>query len=523
MNTVLQIQEILATRDLTLHRVSRRSADLFGGSSPFYVPHNLYHRLSHASFRPTIHQVLSLSRISGYQLCDWLAVFGFDLDAISRVQLLIPRQRTTVLDSAVYDRSRWVPWLGERAGNEACSSTAPLGHLVLWGEPRRSADLLAPGLGKFAYARVGQDDVYARPQFVCGSIVRADTTRAREFVTAEAGADGRFFLVEHRLGWTCSRLVPVAKDRVVLDCPQHPCAERELRLEKDIRVVGIIDAEIRPLARHGNERQSTCSLLPSAESGQYADASASLRDLLSQSRRRVGLSYREASSLSRSIARILSDPLHFVAPGTLSDYETLDAPPRHIQKILTVCLLYGIAFHTFLSASGLPLNCAGHDPMPDRFIPRQFPTRTYAPSRARAAGRPQFHGFLSSLFYQWQEVPLFLAASLDAITGMKKLALSDVFWLAGGERSDPLLQKGALAVINRRAKTPKTVNPAAARTLPLYLLLKRDGGYVCGRCSLDRNVVRIHSHARGGEEPEQLRNGLDVEIVGEVTAIARLL
>src|SRR6185437_3976329 len=98
MNTVLQIQEILATRGLTLHRVSRRSADLFGGSSPFYVPHNLYHRLSHASFRPTIHQVLTLSRISGYQLSDWLAVFGFDLDAVSRVQLLVPRRRTTVLD-----------------------------------------------------------------------------------------------------------------------------------------------------------------------------------------------------------------------------------------------------------------------------------------------------------------------------------------------------------------------------------------------------------------------------------------
>lgn len=523
MNTVLQIQEILETRGLTLHRVSRRSADLFGGSSPFYVPHNLYHRLSHAAFRPTIHQVLALSQISGYQLSDWLAVFGFDLDAISRVQLLVPRRGTSVLDSAVYDRFRWIPWFAEQAGQEALSSTAPLAHFVRWGEPCRMADLVAPGAGQFVYARVGQDDIYARPQFVCGSIVRADTTRASALVAEEATSGSRFFLVEHRSGWACSRLIPVAKNRVVLDCPQHPCVERELRLEKDIRVVGIIDAEIRTLARRGTERQPACSLLPNAASGQYANAAPSLRELLSQSRSRTGLSYREASSLSRLIAKILADPLYFAAPGTLSDYETLDAPPRHIQKILTICLLYGIAFRTFLSACGLPLDRAGPDPVPDRLMLRDPPNRIDGLSRVAVAGRPRSHSFLSSLLQQWQEIPLFLRSSLAAITGMKSLTLADVFWVAGEERSESLLQKGALAVVNRRAKRPGTFDPAAACKLPLYLLLKRDGGYLCGRCSLERDIVRIHSYARGGQEPQQFRNGVDVEMVGEVTAIARLL
>lgn len=524
MDTVLQVRQILAARGLTLHRVSRRSAEVFGGSSPFYVPHNLYHGLSHASFRPTIHQVLALSHVSGYRLSDWLAVFGLDLDALSRVQLLVPRRSTTVLDSAVYDTFRWVPWFAERAGSGDYSSTAPLGHLVRWGGFCRSADLLVPGARRFVYARIGQDDVYARPQFACGSIVRADTTRASAFVIKEASAGvSRFFLLEHSRGWTCARLVPAGKNCVVLDCPQRPCAERELRLERDVRVVGIVDAEIRPIARGGTERLAAHPLLPSSGPVQYVSKPASLRELLAQSRRRAGLSYREASSLSRLVAKTFSDPLYFAAPSTLSDYETMDTPPRHIQKILTICILYCIGFQAFLRACGLPLDRAGHDPVPDQLLPREFPNGNHGSPRAKQPNPREPNGFLSSIVSQWQEVPLFLRFSLDAITGMKGPTLSDFFWVAGSALSDPLLRNGALAVVNRRAKKPGAFDPTAACGLPLYLLLKRDGGYVCGRCSLDRGTVRIHSHARAGQEPQQFRNDVDVEIAGEVTAIARLL
>lgn len=524
MNTVLRIQEILATRGLTLHRLSQQSSAVFGRSSLFYVPHNLYHRLSHSSFQPAIHQVLAFSHISGYLLSDWLAVFGFDLGAITRVQLLVPRQRTTVLDSTVYDMFGWVSWFAERPQDKSRSSIAPLGQFVRWGTPRRSRDLLTPGPSRFVYARVGEDDLYAQPQFVPGSVVRADATRAGEFVLNEDSVSGdRFFLVEHRSGWACSRLIAVANDRVLLLCPQRPCVERELRLGKDVRVLGVIDAEIRPVGRCATERQPACSRLPNADLGRCGRAPTSLRELLVRSRTRVGLPYREASSISQLIAKMLSDRLYFAAPGTLSDYEALDTPPRHIQKILTICILYGIGFDVFLRACGLPLDRAGHDPMPDQLVQRRTPNRNGALQPAKDESSHQPNGFLSSLLKEWEEVPLFLKSSLDVIAGIKKMTLSDVFWVAGSELSDPLLKNDALAVVNRRAKRPQAFDPAAARRLPLYLLLKRDGCYVCSRCSLDRDILRIHSYAGGGKEPQQFRNGVDVEIVGEVTAIARLL
>ena len=44
------MREILATRELTFYRVSQRSVEMFGRSSPFYLPHNLHSDLA-ISFR----------------------------------------------------------------------------------------------------------------------------------------------------------------------------------------------------------------------------------------------------------------------------------------------------------------------------------------------------------------------------------------------------------------------------------------------------------------------------------------
>jgi len=74
--------------------------------------------------------MLALSHITDYRLSDWLAVFGFDLDVISRLQLLLRRQQTTVLDSTVYDPDAWIPWLAERPAASIALSIAPLAHLL---------------------------------------------------------------------------------------------------------------------------------------------------------------------------------------------------------------------------------------------------------------------------------------------------------------------------------------------------------------------------------------------------------
>jgi len=227
--------------------------------------------------------------------------------------------------------------------------------------------------------------------------------------------------------------------------------------------------------------------------------------------------------MSRRIASTLSDQLYFAAPSTLSDYETLSAPPRHIQKIITLCIVYCIDFPEFLRACGLPLDQDGHDPIPDELVPRQVPTRNQGLNVASEKESPlERNGFLGFLTKQWEEVPLFLRHSLNEITGLKNFSLSDVFWVGGDQApSHPLLINATFVVVNRRVK-----NPAQSRTAcepPLCLLLKRDGSYLCGCCALHQGILIVRAYPGGRLAIQRFRNGIDAEVIGRVTAILRRL
>src|SRR5580704_17979879 len=109
-----RVRKILSARGLSFYRASQLSVEIFGRSSAFYLPPNLYHRLAASMATPSIYQLFALSRITGYRLSSWLAVFGFDLDVIFQLPVLIPRRRTVILDSYVYDSDAWIPWFVER-------------------------------------------------------------------------------------------------------------------------------------------------------------------------------------------------------------------------------------------------------------------------------------------------------------------------------------------------------------------------------------------------------------------------
>ena len=521
--TALRVRDILGTRGLTLHRASQRSAQAFGRNSLFYVPHNLYHTLAKPSFRPTIHQILAFSHVTDYLLPDWLSVFGFDLDRIFRLQLLIPRQRTTVLDSTTYDRYAWVPWFAERLGPVPAGPITPLGQFLQWGCPRRAVELLARSENRFVYAKIGEEDVHARPYFDAGQIVRADASQAGALsLDDQSGPEGRFFLIEHDAGWTCSRLVLLGGDRILLHCPQQPCAERELYLGRGGRILGAVDAEVRRTPS-GPGPSSAPTWLNRRRPRPTGGAPPSLlRNLLRQARIRSGMSFREASAASRIMAETLSDPLYFIAAGTLSDYEAADAPPGQIHKMLTICLLYSIPLYSFLRTSGLPVHQAGHQPIPDAFVPWRTPRlecnlRRRNPEVAHPAG-----DCLSALVHEWEEVPLFLRWSLQELTGMKNLSLSDLFWVRGDRTSaDPPLSSNALIAVNRRARRPASVGREPLCGRRLYIVLKRDGEYDCGRYSFDNGKLTLHARPTETPESQHPADGIDAEIVGQVTAVIR--
>lgn len=526
MDRAEQVRQILAARGLTLYRVSQQAIQRFGRSSPFFVPHNLYYDVRDTSLAPTIHQVFALSRITNFRLSDWLVVFGFDLDGISRLRQLIPTQQTIRLDSTTYDTEAWIPWFAGKPWSGPMPAIAPLGQLLAADAPRRAVELLARNQQKFTYAKVGKADLRAFPHLGAGSIIRVDPRQTESLVSsARSPWEQKLFFVEHNSGWTCSQLSLLAGDRILLRSPQYPCAQIELRLGKEARVLGVIDAEIRRLGYSCAPGLDYSPPVPKPSLSSAANRQDGLSHLLRKSRISAGLSFREACSVSRWIASRLSDELYFAAASTLSDYETLSTPPRHIQKMITLCLLYCIDFEKFLRVSGLPMDQAGREPMPDELVSRWMPGKNQGHHAARKAPPSrEDDGIVGSLVDQWEEIPLFLRHSLSEITGHNRFSLADVYWVGGIEAPlHSLLVNAALVAVNRRVKKPAEPAGKTACERPLYMVLRRDGGYLCGRCTLEEGNLVVHSYPGGPAGKRQFRYRADAEIVGQVTTILRRL
>jgi hypothetical protein len=520
-----QVREILATQELTFYRVSQRSVEMFGRSSPFYLPHNLHSDLAVSSLTPTLYQLIALSRITRYRLSDWLAVFGFDLDVIPQLQVLVSRRRTVILDSAVYDTEIWVPWFVDRPGTAGRTAIAPLGQFLSPARPERAKNLLSRNDAHFLYAKVGQQDLLAFPDIGPGSVVRVDARRANES-PAKNSADPRIFLVEHDLGFACSRLSSLGNGRVVFRSPQLPFAEGGFSLGRDLRVLGVVDSELRALTRRdGPVAQFAISAAQSGERLPRNDQEMNFKQLLRRSRVCSGLSFREASKISRRIAHELGDSRYFTAASTLSDYETLLAAPRQIHKIITLCILYAISFADLLGASDLPLEGTGAESIPDKFMARSIPPsgRKASSTNREGAVRKQ-NGFFDLLLERWREIPLFLRRSLSELTRVPNFSVSDVFWVGGDQDPiHPWLRDAEFVAINRRIRKPASSRKTTFWEQPLYVLLTRDGRYLCGCCTLERGFVVVHPYPDRPFAPRQFKNGSEAEVVGQVTAILRRL
>ena len=519
---VERVKAILARRGLTLYQVSQRTRVLYGRSSPYFIPHNLYYDLWLGTFSPSLHQLFALSSISDYRLNDWLCVFGFNPEDITRLRVLLPSSRTMLLDSSLADPESWVLWFRNKLGNLPVPPIAPLGRLLDFAPPRRLHSVSQAKENNCIYAKIGLEDAFAFPDLLPGSIVRANIRLAKVMLPAANGKTRHcLFLIEHANGICCCRLQAVGENRVMPLSTELPYAQVELQLQEEVRVLGVLDLEIRSLL---NPKQPDVP----KELAEYwrpralVPAQARLSRLLRSTRLKLGLSFRDVSALSRHIATELGDEQYFTAAGSLSDYEALDTPPRHIHKAITLCAVYGLHFSTFLKSIGLHLDQAGKDPMPDTLVPQKLATGFRGSTHE--TDEPMKNGFLERLMSRSEDVPFFLRESLASLSGVTTPSLHDFFWVGGEQNAlHPLLVNGLLVIVNRHRKKPAHFRSKPLWQQPLYVLLRRDGRYMCACCSLENGSLVIHPYSPDYQRPEQLRNRYDAEVVGEIVTIARTL
>ncbi len=513
-----RIKSILARRNLTLYQVSERSAALFGQSSPHYLPHNLYYDLRHGSFTPSIFQLFALSRISSYRFTDWLRVFRFDVGAIPRLQIQLSSNRTVLLDSSMENPHTLVPWLRNLPAGAEPEDVLPLSQVMEWTRPRTLASLGRLRDKGFLYAKIGYQDSWSFPELLPGSIVRVRLTSIDDLLQRLRGEQSKsLILLENAKGFCCCRIRVVGAGRIAMVPSQMPYARVEFSVPQEARIIGTADLEIRNLLRPEQPavprefakrwRPETLLAMPTQ-----------LGPLLRQARLRMGLSFREASAISREIANLLDDLRYFTAPSSLSDYESGNIP-RHIHKVITFCVVYSLDLETILQSLGLSPQDAGQEPIPQVLTGRPL---SAAAEEIAETDESEQTGFLGRLLGEFGEIPFFLRGSFHIMSGLRIPSLKDCFWIGGARESHPYLAGALLALVNRQKKKPNDCGSKPMWQQPLYVVLKRDGIYLCGCCSRENNSLVVHTYSSGVHRRDQFRHR-DAEVIGKIVTVARKL
>jgi hypothetical protein len=370
------------------------------------------------------------------------------------------------------------------------------------------------------YAKIGNEDAMAFPEVLPGSIVRVNpriTDEALKRIGEEGSPD--LFLIQHAKGLSCCHLRFVGRGRIATISTQLPYAQMEFKVPEEASIIGVVDLEIRRLLDPQTPSVSK-ALAKRWKPKPLTPEPARLGQLLRRARLEMGLSFRAAAALSRRVADTLGDPRYFTASGALSDYETLDTPPRHVHKIFTFCAVYSLRLNAVFQATGFLPEESGQEPIP-YFLTAQAASAPDVAPAGVSEDAPS--GFMRRLSDEIGTVPLFLRGSVTAICGIRRVSPKDIFWIGGTDLPvHAYLAGGILAAVDRQRKKPSECGSKPPWQQSLYVVLKRDGTHVCGCCSRENNNLVLHTYTGGVHKQEQFRNG-DAEVIGRIVSVVRKL
>jgi transcriptional regulator with XRE-family HTH domain len=521
--TAEAVRELLRVNGFTLYRVAALTRARYPHQAAYHIRRNFYSQLR-SGLSPTFQQVLALAELTGSRLWDCLANFGFSLSDIPRLQAVLPRRRTGLIDKDLVDPQGLLPFLRYRRPGATLPATAPLSQLLEPSGSYPALPLIAPAHGDFVYAKIGTEDILAFPELLPGSIVRANPRLVGSFLPEAPSQRSRpLFLVEHRRGLNCGRLRVRGPNRVAFVTSDPSLANVEFRLGTEARILGVVDLELRFRPASGRRRgtvDATARISPDLAEPwnpkRIETRTSRSGALLETARLRAGLSFRSASKLSRVVAKILGDDRYFASSSTLSDYEAGDKLPRHIHKLFTLATVYSFAFRNLLRSFGIAIDDLGN-------TTAALETKT-SRARIRQTKEELRDGFFEKVRNEFGHLPLFLANALPTLSGLAHISLRDVFWF-GGETNPlhPSLRGAFFALVNRRSKKPRIFSGMPLCTQPLYLLQQRGGSYLAASCAIENERLVLYAYPQGFTEVQPVRRHIDADVVGQVVGIARSL
>ena len=367
------IKNVLARCGYTVTQLSAATRRHYGSKSPYFIPVTFLYKVR-SGVTPHLSQVVALSESTGYRFTDWLRMFGFDLRQVHRLQMRLHTERTVLVTP-----------------DEESLRTLPLPSSYYYDGEAGCASFRAParwkGSSRHLFARIGTTDALVFPQLMPGSVVRVD--RCYTQPTKDVGCvsmNDRFWLVEQPGGLTCTRVRWIDEQQIVpLPC-RPPWGKWPLRLPTEARILGLVDTGPHPMTLPpGARRMESGSAVPP-----HGEGKIRISELLRISRARTGLTFRAAHGLTRTIAHLLGSQEYAIALGLLSDYEAMSKLPRHIAKIMSLCIIYCMDIRELLQAAEVSIDDSAKLPLPgpDRRaqIPSDLPDQIAQP---RFGGRPE--------------------------------------------------------------------------------------------------------------------------------------
>jgi hypothetical protein len=345
----LSVGSLLRQSGYTVVQLSTHTSQRYGSGSPYFIPPTFLYKLR-TGITPHVCQVVALSESTGHRFVDWMRILGFNLHQIPRLQARLHPERTVLITPIGFETTSFEPadcTVGEWAApplarTEPCYADAP-----------------------YLYVKVGRRDAAVVPQLVSGAIVRVDGRyRRRMGGTEGAFSQNHLWLVEHSEGLTCSQVEWIDDRQIVLLPSRPPGGSLPLCLRREARILGLVDWPRGSLKPETPGPMSVpVKLEPSFPPG-FGRAGMRFSDLLRNARYRTGLTFRAAQVLTGGIARILSNRDYEIGLGLLSDYEAMGRLPRHIAKIISLCITYCVDIRQLLEAAAVYVDDSNKMPLP---------------------------------------------------------------------------------------------------------------------------------------------------------------
>lgn len=238
-------------------------------------------------------------------------------------------------------------------------------------------------------------------------------------------------------------------------------------------------------------------------------------------RERIGVSFREAQTMTHQTAAYFDDQRYKIALGWLSDSETYDGLPRHISKIFSLCIAYCMDLWEYLRAGGVQVDELNGPAIPRQFLHDEDVPVHSAQLMPMVLG-PDQNQATESVIERLHEVPFFLLPSVGSIIQQEQLSLDDVYvWGRREPVLHPLLNGALLLLVNRRQRrVPDARSHLSLAEQPLFLIRGSDRRYQAGTCAIDGGTMLVRPHSKS-RMPVLAYPARDVLVIGRISAVLR--